>query len=125
MKPLHSLLIGIAVLGALVGVVLFLSRSNTAPGPLDATASCIASSGAQFYGAFWCPHCKEQKAAFGSSAHLLPYVECAVSLTEQVPACTEKGVKAYPTWIFSDGTRAEGTLTPKDLAERTHCPLLQ
>src|SRR5579871_5037275 len=44
---------------------------------LATLASCLKSRGVLFYGAFWCPYCAKQKAAFGDAASLLPYVECS------------------------------------------------
>ena len=40
-------------------------------------AKRLGAAGAKMYGAFWCSHCQEQKAAFGAAAQRdLPYVEC-------------------------------------------------
>lgn len=96
------------------------------PGKLDAFAACIKNSGAVFYGAFWCPHCQATKALFGRSAKLLPYVECSTPDGKgQLPACTEKGVTSYPTWIFTTGEVATGELSLARIAEATSCPLPQ
>lgn len=90
----------------------------------DAFAQCIADSGAKFYGAFWCPHCADQKKEFGDSKDLLPYVECAAEgKNANVAACAAAGVDSYPTWIFADGTRVEGPQTFEELSEATACPL--
>ncbi|MFI5205343.1 MAG: hypothetical protein ACHQVK_00215, partial [Candidatus Paceibacterales bacterium] len=68
---------------------------------LDDFAKCIKASGATFYGAFWCPHCKAQKDLFGSSVQYLPYVECSTpDGNSQLPVCTNAGVTVYPTWQF-------------------------
>jgi uncharacterized membrane protein/thiol-disulfide isomerase/thioredoxin len=87
---------------------------------LRGLAVAVSDSGARFYGASWCPHCEEQKALFGASAARLPYVECSPG-GRQGPtsrACLSAGVRTYPTWVFSDGERHVGTLTPDELAER-------
>jgi len=42
-----------------------------------------------------------------------------------VPLCQEKGVKAFPTWVFPNGEKSEGTLTLQTLSEKTNCPLPQ
>ena len=42
---------------------------------LVAFAKFLASSSFTFYGADWCPHCKEQKALFQDGAKYLPFVE--------------------------------------------------
>jgi len=95
---------------------------DPAAGPEDphlrALAQHLADSGATFYGASWCPHCEEQKALFGSSAHRLPYVECSPDGRSAPPAraCRSASVDAYPTWIV-DGQRVEGLLPPARLAQ--------
>ena len=45
---------------------------------LDAFAKCLASKQAKMYGAYWCPHCADQKEMFESSFQYVPYVECGV-----------------------------------------------
>lgn len=97
---------------------------STLPGEYDSFATCLADEGVKFYGAFWCPHCKEQKEQFGNSAKLLPYVECSTPDTQGVlPVCTEAGIQGYPTWIFADGTRESRVMTPEELAEKSSCAL--
>ncbi|QQR55147.1 hypothetical protein IPG41_01060 [Candidatus Peregrinibacteria bacterium] len=90
----------------------------------DAFATCIANSGATFYGAFWCPHCSDQKKEFGDAKDLLPYVECDPNgKNADAGACTAAGVEQYPTWIFADGTKVTGVQSFEELAEATSCPL--
>ncbi len=86
---------------------------------------CINDSGAKFFGAFWCPHCQNQKALFGSSAKLLPYVECSApsGQGDPLPVCQEAGVKGYPTWKFPDGTVKEGEVPLAEISTLTNCPL--
>jgi len=96
----------------------------TQPGKYDTFAQCLSDSGAKFYGAFWCPHCQEQKAMFGISEKLLPYEECSLPNGQgQLQVCTDKGVESYPTWEFADGSRLLGTQSFEALAEKTACPL--
>lgn len=93
---------------------------------LDATAvaTCLNESGAQFFGADWCPHCQAQKDMFGGAADLLPYVECAADgENSQTAYCTEMDIVAYPTWIFADGTRIEGVTQMDVLSEMAVCEL--
>lgn len=94
-------------------------------GPLDSFTQCLADSGAVFYGAFWCPHCQAQKRIFGASARLLPYVECSTPDGQgQLQACTDKGVRQYPTWTFAGTTTVlTGERTLEELASITGCPL--
>lgn len=80
-------------------------------------AEHLAKSNVKFYGAYWCPHCADQKEMFGSSAHRLPYIECSPYGPEaaQAEACRERGIQSYPTWIIN-GQRYVGILTLEELA---------
>ncbi len=132
-KIFVSVIIILAV-GLIATIILQVKSSSTpaVPGKYDAFAQCIKDSGATFYGAFWCPHCQAQKKAFGSSAHLLPYVECSTpDGNGQTQVCIDKGIKSYPTWFTKDGTlipddspAGAGVLLPT-LAKATNCTLPQ
>lgn len=114
----------ILVLVLLAAFVFWLVRTPGKPGRLDAFASCVKDSGALFYGAFWCPHCQNQKAMFGSSAKLLPYIECSTpDGKNQLPICNTAGIESYPTWTFADGTTETGAIPLVTLAEKTQCAL--
>jgi len=107
----------------ILGVV-WLIMTPAKPGRLDAFAQCISDSGAKYYGAFWCPNCKNQEAMFGRSAGFLPRIECSTPDGRgQLPVCREAEIKGYPTWEFADGTREGGTQTLESLGERTGCAL--
>ena len=108
-----------AVIGVLIVGMLHLHYSgvfDASAGPetprLKALAVHLAETGAQFYGAYWCPRCQEQKALFGASQMRLPYVECSPSGRTGPPnsACVAKDVTNYPTWII-DGRRYSGLQT--------------
>lgn len=97
---------------------------KTLPGKYDALAQCLTEKGAKFYGAFWCPHCQEQKRMFGNSAKLLPYVECSnPDQKTQTQICIDMKIEQYPTWIFADGSKLTGEKQPKELAEKAGCPI--
>lgn len=114
--------IGIGLV-VIVGVSL-LALSDNQPGKLDAFAQCLGEQGAKFYGAFWCPHCQNQKAMFGKSEKLLPYVECSTpDGRSQLPICNDIGISSYPTWIFTDGSKLTGEIPLADLAVKTSCEL--
>lgn len=111
---------------AFVALVVWLIVTPGKPGKLDAFATCIKDSGATFYGAFWCPHCQATKALFGSSAKLLPYVECSTpDGRSQNQLCNDAKIEQYPTWEFADGTRLMGEQTLEALATKTSCTLPQ
>lgn len=115
--------IGILAFG---GLVAWLIMTPGKPGKLDAFAGCLSESGAKFYGAFWCPHCQNQKALFGRSARLLPYVECSTPDGQsQLPVCRDANIGSYPLWEFSDGSRLSGNIPLETLSEKTSCELPQ
>ena len=71
----------------------------------------LRSVGARFFGAWTCPACFRQMNLFGKQAGAeVPYVECRKpeALPEQAEACREAEIRAYPTWVLSDGQRREG-----------------
>ncbi len=107
------------------GVGIYFGLNTQKPNRLEGFAQCLASSGARFYGAFWCPHCQEQKAEFGSSAKYLPYIECSNPDNSQTQICKDKKIESYPTWIFKDGSILSGKQTLQTLANKTACVLPQ
>jgi hypothetical protein len=121
-----GILIALLVVFGLGGIVYVSKQVASAPGEYDGFAQCLADKGAKFYGAFWCPHCAEQKTYFGRSAKKLPYVECSTPDGRgQTEECTSLGIASYPTWEFATGTRVTGKLSLEQLAERTSCPLVK
>ena len=100
-------------------------KASKKPGVYDQFATCLKDSGIKFYGAFWCPHCNNQKKLFGSSKSLLPYVECSTPNGQaQTQICIDKNITGYPTWEFADGTRPfQGEVSLSDLSAKTGCPL--
>src|ERR1041385_8352379 len=44
---------------------------------LDSFAQCVSAKGARMYGAWWCPHCADQKELFGFAFQYVNYVECS------------------------------------------------
>ncbi len=124
--------IGIAVL-ALVGLAAlgfviynYSLSSSQAAGQLDDFAKCLTEKGAVMYGAYWCPHCANQKNMFEGSMKYVNYVECDARGNNANPAlCREKGINGYPTWIFGNGERLEGEVQLSQLAQMTGCSLPQ
>ncbi len=117
----------LAVIGVVVVLFIAFGIWNRAqPGAYDAFAQCLADEGATFYGAFWCPHCQEQKELLGNSAKLLPYQECSTPDGRgQIALCNEAGIESYPTWHFADGSVQPGVVPLATLAEKTKCALPQ
>ena len=93
-------------------------------GKYDSFAQCIKASGATFYGAFWCPHCQNEKKLFGDAVQFLPYVECSTpDGNAQLQVCEDSSIKSYPTWVFKDGSRLIGEVPFYQLAQKTGCAL--
>lgn len=119
----------VVALAVIMGGFFWLQSSQQAQASkLDTFASCIADSGAKFYGAFWCSHCQNQKAMFNTTfetaADKLPYIECSTPDTNgQLEICKTEEIDTYPTWKFADGSVHEGEATMQQLAEKTNCPL--
>ena len=81
---------------------------------------CIRDSGAEYYGAHWCPYCRKQNKLFGAEARYLPYVECSSKDgNRQLQRCSH--ISGYPTWIFADGTRVSSVLSVAELTAYTGC----
>lgn len=104
----------VLILGGKIG------SSNGSPGGLDDFAKCLSEKGARMYGSYLCSHCNNQKALFGSSWKFVNYVECATTPDGEA-ACRAAGVRAYPTWVFGDGTRVEGEQSIKQLGAKSGC----
>jgi len=119
-----EIIIIVLALVIILGGAYLLNRPPAGSTKYDAFAQCLASSGATFYGAFWCPHCKAEKALFGDSVKYLPYVECSTPDAQgQTAICIQKGIQEYPTWTFKDGTTQSGVLDLATLSTKTGCPL--
>ena len=117
--------VGIALALAIVGWAIYYFGYYRRPvSTLDPFAQCLTKKGAKMYGAWWCPHCAEQKEFFGYAFRYVNYTECSPpGQRTQTEVCKAAGIKSYPTWQFADGTRAEGELHLQALAEKTGCPL--
>jgi hypothetical protein len=118
-----KIIIALAILAAF-GLAVYLGfRKRTSR--LDAFAKCTAQEGAKMYGAYWCPHCEEQKEVFGSAFQYVNYVECGIKGNPkgQTQACIDAGIKHYPTWQFANASRVEGKEDLLFLSQKTGCSL--
>lgn len=82
-----------------------------------ALAKHLSQMGAKMYGAYWCPHCHDQKELFGKQAFaLVNYIECDPTGVNPNPqACSAAGVRAYPSWEIK-GQLYQGARSLTDLA---------
>ncbi len=92
-----------------------------------ALAQHLKSVGAKMYGAYWCPHCHDQKQLFGKEAFAqIDYVECAQDApNNQAAQCQAIAPKVkeatgqdfgFPSWEIN-GRFLVGTQTLEQLAE--------
>ncbi len=116
----------VLVLGG--GITLGLSgafTADTGSSQYTAFAQCLDSENATMYGAYWCPHCKEQKERFEGAFNTVDYVECDPKGDNPQPQlCKQKGIQSYPTWIYQ-GERRTGALSLEQLSSWTGCELQQ
>ena len=92
------------------------AKQNTFAGRL---AQHLTETNAKMYGAYWCPHCMEQKQWFGEAKQFIPYVECdPKGENPQTALCIQKGVKGYPTWEIG-GKMIAGEQTLDELADKS------
>src|SRR5438128_12185038 len=77
---------------------------------LDAFAQCLSAKQAKMYGAYWCPHCADQKEIFGRSFRYISYVECGVpGSRDEVKLCVDVGVDHFLTCQSGAEERGMGT----------------
>lgn len=116
-----KIVLGLALV-AVIALLYLLVGGAQAKGQYDEFASCLTSKGAKMYGAYWCPHCVDQKKAFGNSWRLVNYVECSLpNNAGSTPACNAAKIDSYPTWEFAGGKRIGGVLSLQQLAGETGC----
>jgi len=92
---------------------------KTISGPAElALVEYLDKIGSKMYGAFWCPHCFDQKQLFGhDAAKKLPYIECAEQGNNSNPeACVAAKVQSFPTWVIK-GQTISGTQELQELAK--------
>lgn len=108
------------------GKVLFTVQDQSSESQI-ALAKHLKEIGATMYGAYWCPHCYDQKELFGVEALIdMPYVECDPKGKDGKPnVCQERFEVAekqlkqkvgFPTWEIN-GRFYSGTQSLAELAE--------
>jgi uncharacterized membrane protein len=94
---------------------------TTTSGPAElALARHLQEIGAKEYGAYWCPHCHEQKMLFGKeAAALIDYVECdprGQNSRAEICQAGAANIKGFPTWEIK-GQFYSGTQSLEKLAD--------
>lgn len=84
----------------------------------EALAIYLTETGVKEYGAFWCPHCHDQKQLFGKTAAAkLNYIECDPrGVNAQPDLCREAGISSFPTWQI-DGKLYPGVKPLEQLSD--------
>ena len=120
MKKITRYVLFLAVFG-----LLFIASCKSSPSlKYDDFAKCLTEKGVKFYGAFWCPHCENEKAFFGDSIKYVNYIECSTSDGKgQLAVCADAKVSGYPTFEFSDKSRLEGEQSLATLSQKSGCAL--
>lgn len=98
------------------------SNEPKAPGKYAKVAQCLSEKGVVMYGAFWCPHCANQKKTFGDDFQFVTYQECDDrGAGGNSTLCKSKGVTSYPTWFFPGQGNLVGEQTIEELAKYANC----
>jgi hypothetical protein len=115
---------GLLLLIAVIAVGLFAFIHHQQGTRYKAFAQCLSDKGAKMYGAYWCPHCADQKELFGASFQYVNYTECGIKGSRSLAqVCTDANVQHFPTWVFADGSRVEGKHELEFLSQETGCAL--
>jgi uncharacterized membrane protein len=107
---------------------LFPIQNSSGPAEI-ALANHLKQKGVKMYGAYWCPHCYEQKELFGKeAAKIINYIECDAqgknsqeALCKKVAPEIEKKTGqpfAFPTWEIN-GQYYRGIQPLADLAKQS------
>jgi uncharacterized membrane protein len=107
----------------------FFTVKNTASEAEIELAKHLKATGATMYGAYWCPHCYEQKELFGKEAvKEIPYTECGEGgVDAKVQACKDMAPEVekatgqpfgFPTWKVN-GKFYSGRQKLEDLARNS------
>ena len=83
-----------------------------------ALAEHLTANGAVMYSAYWCPHCHDQKQAFGKeAAKKLTVIECAADgQNSQRSLCESKKIEGFPTWEING--KLDSGVKPLDVLAR-------
>ncbi len=97
-----------------VEVPITLANGNSA---LTNLALHLKKINAKMYGAYWCPHCTQQKEMFGNAIKSINYVECDPRGENAKPnLCKIAKVTGYPTWEIN-GKQYVGVQSLEELAK--------
>ena len=123
-KYFLNIAIILIVLGGIVTVI-YSSKTDSEDINKKSIVQCIKENGSTFYGAFWCPHCAEQKEILGRRKNNYNYIECSTpDSKDTTQICKDETIQNYPTWKFENDPRVCRGVTPlRVLANITGCGL--
>lgn len=124
MKAARPWIIAIIVIN-LIPLIIF-NLPGKEPVNYEPLAKCLTENGLKMYGSFLCGVCARVRADFGDAFQYIEEIECHPrGENPQTELCLNKDVQRTPTWTIEiDGQeikRAEGYLSPEDLAEFAGC----
>ena len=118
-----TILFGVSGL-IIVGLIAYAVTRERMPSVYDEFAQCLTQNGVAMYGAWWCPHCQNQKKLFGTAFDFVKYIECSPGQSRTMTQeCVDAGIEGYPTWKLADGTKLSGEQMLETLAEKSACSL--
>ena len=86
---------------------------------IDTFAKCLASKDVVVYGAYWCPHCQNQKKLFGERVPI-----CAVcrSILRKRQNAPQRALMDIRLGYSRNGSRIAGEMSFQELSDKTVCP---
>jgi glutaredoxin len=116
-SALLALISGMAILGMAATGCAPAAEEAAAKSYEERLAEHLTAQEATMYGAFWCPHCADQKELFGEAVDDIQYVECDPEGENAQPQlCRDKNIAGYPTWEIG-GELYPGTHSLEELAK--------
>ncbi|TWT56152.1 Ig-like domain-containing protein [Allorhodopirellula solitaria] len=96
-----------------------IAAEGEAPVDLVELAKHLDQEGFEFYGAYWCAACTQQKDLFQDGQEYLPFTDVTLDNAEQSqdPQYADLNITEYPTWVFPDGTHHSGVQSIESLIE--------
>lgn len=114
----------LAAVAIVVILLIVIANKERGPSKYDSFAQCLTDKGVTMWGAWWCPHCSNQKEKFEGAFDKVKYVECSAPGSRAMnQTCKDAGIEGYPTWEFADASRLSGERTLEELGEKAGCEL--
>ncbi|MBI5370127.1 hypothetical protein HZA85_02995 [Candidatus Uhrbacteria bacterium] len=126
MSHSHSSANYLYLLAAFIIIVLLVvvASRGAKPSRYDSFAQCLTDNGVKMFGAWWCPHCANQKKEFEGAFDKINYTECSEPGSQAMnQTCKDAGIEGYPTWEFKDASRLSGEQTLETLGQKADCSL--